>query len=780
MKKNHPGIGGIYSFVLLLSSLFSYCTDGNAQTSAKLKFSNSYVNITRNVAGGTVQPGDVLEIRTTLYINSTYNGTGMIYYLRYVDNLPTNTSIVGGSTLNLITNEGLIVKNYSQIPDADAGTFVATPPVGEFQLKINMGGFPFSADPTAPANNTITDVTGAGNLRGNNNKPKFGGGTLVSTAFRVQVTGSIGDTITLGDGHLAFKQTNLAGDPDTVINALQYKILIAADDSVCSNTIGTNFADEFGGTFGSGNTLNRSTAPSFAIPGYTYIPNVALYPSSVSVNDGYYAIVNNSSPKSATNINSRRQPSCNLPAGPIPSTDSCNGRMFGGFWFISGDHTGTTDAFGNPPAAAGSTGGYMLEVNADIATTEAYHQTISGLCPDTYYEFSAWVKNICPLCGIDSSGAQTWKPGVLPNLTFVVDSIDRYSSGQIDTLGWEKKGFLFKTNPGQTSITVSIRDNAPGGGGNDWVLDDITLATCSPNLAMLPSPVDPVCYGNQVDISSLVSSHFDNYIYWQWEKSTDMGATWTNTGVSGTGSPVLVSGEYQYTALYPSFLGDSSAHHNLYRIRVASSAVNLSDSNCSFSASTFIQIYVNSCMDLLNTKLKSFNAQNQHDFGYLSWITEDETAGVQYDIEKSTDAVHFIKIGSVAGNALGNTYTFTDKEMLKGVTYYRIKIVETGGKYIYSKAASLNTASIQFDIKSLVNPFDNTLSFNLVTPSDRQAFITVSDSYGKIIRHTEIKIYKGLNPVSINDLNILSSGTYLLRIQAEGQTINKQIVKLKK
>jgi hypothetical protein len=41
--------------------------------------------------------------------------------------------------------------------------------------------------------------------------------------------------------------------------------------------------------------------------------------------------------------------------------------------------------------------------NADYVASEVYRQTVTNLCPNTYYEFSAWVRNICPTCGIDSS-----------------------------------------------------------------------------------------------------------------------------------------------------------------------------------------------------------------------------------------------------------------------------------------------------------------------------------------------------------------------------------------
>ena len=82
-------------------------------------------------------------------------------------------------------------------------------------------------------------------------------------------------------------------------------------------------------------------------------------------------------------------------------------RMFGGYWDIIGDHTGTNNSAGNAPVKPGKKGGYMLAVNADVVTTEAYQQTVTGLCPSTYYEFSAWVRNLCKNCAIDSNSTQT-------------------------------------------------------------------------------------------------------------------------------------------------------------------------------------------------------------------------------------------------------------------------------------------------------------------------------------------------------------------------------------
>ena len=61
-------------------------------TNAPVRFGNSYVNITKQTTGGVVETGDVLEIRMT--INHT---SGTMTTLRYVDNIPTNTTIAAAA-----------------------------------------------------------------------------------------------------------------------------------------------------------------------------------------------------------------------------------------------------------------------------------------------------------------------------------------------------------------------------------------------------------------------------------------------------------------------------------------------------------------------------------------------------------------------------------------------------------------------------------------------------------------------------------------------------------
>src|SRR5690606_32486196 len=214
------------------------------------RYGNSYVNISKKKTGGTVQPGDTLEIRTNYYFTST------IYRARYVDNIPTNTEFIDDS-LRLITNEGLTYKNYTLAAGDDPATYNASPGPGEYNIRINIG-----------RENTATNVTttnesppGTGYNYRSTDIPRVGGGVLITTAFRVRVTGNIGDTITLGAGKFIYRTST--NGTDRTLELTQYKILISNNDPICENSVGKNFVAEGGGTFDFGNTQNRSYGPAF-------------------------------------------------------------------------------------------------------------------------------------------------------------------------------------------------------------------------------------------------------------------------------------------------------------------------------------------------------------------------------------------------------------------------------------------------------------------------------------------------------------------------------------
>jgi hypothetical protein len=434
----------------------------------------------------------------------------------------------------------------------------------------------------------------------------------------------------------------------------------------------------------------------------------------------------------------------------------------------------------------------MLAVNADYVASEAYRQTLTGLCPNTYYEFSAWFQNICPVCGIDSIGGQfagtatapaNGYPGVYPNLSFSLDGLDQYSTGQIDTVGWVKKGFVFLTGPSQTSATLSIRNNAQGGGGNDWVMDDISIATCFPSMSYSPTATPSVCMGNTITIGDTIRSQFSNYTFYVWQRSTDNGSTWSNITTTQTASPVFNGSQYQYITSFniPTTATNASDSGDIYRVYTATTASNISSPNCvANDGSTPISLSVMNCLIVLKTDLLSFNGNLMNNFAVLSWSTTKEDDAVHFELQRSDDNSSFTTIASIngkGGNQPTNYYSFTDPSLVQDKKWYRVVLINTKGDKKYSHVIQLSTRVADFEIDNVINPFSDQLLFNVIVSKSSKVDVQLMDMQGKVIKSNSFLVYTGVNSLRLTNTNVLSPGIYTLRIQYNDKTISKKVVK---
>jgi gliding motility-associated-like protein len=81
------------------------------------------------------------------------------------------------------------------------------------------------------------------------------------------------------------------------------------------------------------------------------------------------------------------------------------------------------------------------------------------------------------------------KSGSNPALTFTIHEantdgiLQTYQTGEVLRTAdpeWKKHTLIFQTPPGISEITLKIRNDAPGGTGNDLALDDIAFRACGP------------------------------------------------------------------------------------------------------------------------------------------------------------------------------------------------------------------------------------------------------------------------------------------------------------
>ena len=345
---------------------------------------------------------------------------------------------------------------------------------------------------------------------------------------------------------------------------------------------------------------------------------------------------------------------------------------------------------------------------------------------------------------------------------------------------WKKFGFTFQTKPGQTTANFVIRNNSPGGGGNDWAIDDITVAHCGPSISSNYKPFVLGCDAQpfEVRLSDTVISVYNNYIYYQWQVSNIGGTIWTNVagpGASGVGSPILVNGLYQYAANLPPFLAMPTDSGKYYRVIVATSPANLSSASCAYNDGNKTLIKVIDCGSVLTANLIRFKAIKTDNMGTLSWSTIYEDDSLEYEIQRSDDGIHFFTLATIPSTQLSySSYNYTDPGALSNNVFYRLKLVNKDGLYKYSH---IELISEQPNFKLLIgqNPFSKKLSFSLQIPRTGLAAIRIHSLDGKQIYFETREFTPGLHQISAD--KDFQKGIYILSVKYNNEVIRHRLIR---
>ena len=180
---------------------------------------------------------------------------------------------------------------------------------------------------------------------------------------------------------------------------------------------------------------------------------------------------------------------------------------------------------------------------------------------------------------------------------------------------------------------------------------------------------------------------------------------------------------------------------------------------------------------VLPVSLSSFNVACNGNNVQINWSTESETNNDYFTIERSTDAINFEVIATVAGN--GNSsipahYTWTDDSQLSGIVYYRLKQTDFNGAFEYHGIRIANCEQ-STDISIYPNPFENSFTVQLSENTTYPITVKVLDYLGRQV-HTET-IETGTKEIKLN--RELPTGTYFVKIVTQTIQVVERMVKLK-
>ena len=171
-----------------------------------------------------------------------------------------------------------------------------------------------------------------------------------------------------------------------------------------------------------------------------------------------------------------------------------------------------------------------------------------------------------------------------------------------------------------------------------------------------------------------------------------------------------------------------------------------------------------------------FTAELKNKSVLLQWQTLSEHNLSRFIIERSADGNTFSPIGNVA--AAGNSnlkinYTTLDQQPLQGLNFYRLKIVDADGKFIYSKIVSVNVNRL-FALKILPNPASRIL-YVQASGENEKALFRIFDLTGRKLKEGQV-ILNGNTLFSIS-ISGLSKGIYNLELYTKAKTETIRFIK---
>ena len=150
----------------------------------------------------------------------------------------------------------------------------------------------------------------------------------------------------------------------------------------------------------------------------------------------------------------------------------------------------------------------------------------------------------------------------------------------------------------------------------------------------------------------------------------------------------------------------------------------------------------------------------------------------------SNDGINFTKVGTVKGSGTTSqpqTYSYLDREMPAGTNYYRLTQKDFNGKTETFKPIVIQTEQTQSDFKInsvYPNPFSNEIKISYDVKVNSSVKINLLGADGKQIKSLSENANEGSNVSTINGLDNLPRGQYIIAVSDGGKNMqSKKVIK---
>jgi hypothetical protein len=174
----------------------------------------------------------------------------------------------------------------------------------------------------------------------------------------------------------------------------------------------------------------------------------------------------------------------------------------------------------------------------------------------------------------------------------------------------------------------------------------------------------------------------------------------------------------------------------------------------------------------LPVSLLNFSGYKDGNSTQLHWSTATENNNSGFEVQHSTDGIHYTPIGFVRTQAPGGnssdvlTYSFTENNVTRSRQFYRLRQVDFDSRSKLSNVILINgNKPLTLAIDGLFpNPASTVANVLIATPDKDQVTLFLTDMAGRIIIQKEISADAGSNTMPL-DISQLTNGIYMVKVK---------------
>ncbi|HEX8334620.1 MAG TPA: hypothetical protein VF622_18490 [Segetibacter sp.] len=174
-------------------------------------------------------------------------------------------------------------------------------------------------------------------------------------------------------------------------------------------------------------------------------------------------------------------------------------------------------------------------------------------------------------------------------------------------------------------------------------------------------------------------------------------------------------------------------------------------------------------------KVVDFKAVKEKEYVQLKWTVADETNIGEYQVQRSTNGVHFTTVGTLKARNSSSAlvYSYPDNSAAKGVNYYRLAIVENANTS-YTKVVSIKNATDKNSFT--VATQGQNLSIRLSGIEAGPYKLSVMNTSGQLLQSISFQHDGSDLSKQIDMRGSISKGVYRVTLQSENAQFIKSIL----